>query len=412
MNYNVSIFAIFMALAGAAADPEIPYFTNVREIGISAPERQNYFVIDEEIWQHANPDLADLRLYDGNAQVGYAISEQRPGVSSQESEARIVNLGSAAGSSEFDLDVGDIAEYDRVRLRLDAKNFVATAFVSGSNSLADRHGTELGSSSLYDFTREALGSNSVLKLPTTSFRYLHVRVVPGANVPAKDIKAAAVYNLREQKAKWTSFGSCGAPHQQKHSTVIECEIPPHVPLDRIEFQIAPQQVNFRRVGSIENTKGQQIAAGEITRVRITRGGTSVTSEELAINISDKPEEHFEIIVQNADNPPLNITRVQPLSIERRVYFDPSGKTSAKLYYGDPKLPAPVYDYTKFFRADPAATQAELGPGMHNTAYTGRPDDRPWSERHRALLWIAMLLAVVVLAVLAVRGFKSETVNAS
>jgi hypothetical protein len=48
--------------------------------------------------------------------------------------------------------------------------------------------------------------------------------------------------------------------------------------------------------------------------------------------------------------------------------------------------------------------------MHNAAYTGRPDDRPWSERHKAVLWAAMLLAVVVLAVLAVRGFKSETVN--
>jgi len=411
MNYQVSLFAILIALAAPAADPEIAYFTNVRDIRIAAPDRQNYFVVDDEIWQHANPDLSDLRLYDGSSQVGYALSEQRPGVSSQKSEARILNLGTAGGNTDFDLDIGEFSEYDRVRLRLDAKDFVATAFVNGKNSLTEKESTDLGSSSLYDFTREALGSNSVLKVPTTSFRYLHVRIAPGANVPAKQVKAAAVYNLREQKATWTKFGSCGAPQQQKHSTVIDCEIPPHVPLDRIEFQIAPQHVNFRRLVSIENTKGQQIAAGEITRVRITRGGTSVTSEELAINVHE-PEEHFKVTVQNADNPPLNITGVQPLSIERRVYFDAGGRTSAKLYYGDPKLPAPVYDYTKFFRADPVAVQAQLGPGMHNAGYTGRPDDRPWSERHKALLWVAMLLAVVVLAVLAVRGFKSETVKAS
>jgi hypothetical protein len=138
----------------------------------------------------------------------------------------------------------------------------------------------------------------------------------------------------------------------------------------------------------------------------------VTSEELAVNIVEKPEDRFKVTVQNADNPPLNITSVQPLSIERRVYFDPAARTAVKLYYGDSKLAAPVYDYTKFFQADPAAAQTELGPGMHNAAYTGRPDDRPWSERHKALLWIAMVLAVVVLAVLALRGFKSETMNAS
>jgi len=49
----------------------------------------------------------------------------------------------------------------------------------------------------------------------------------------------------------------------------------------------------------------------------------------------------------------------------------------------------------------------LGPGSHNPAYTGRPDDRPWSERHQVILWIAMLLAVALLAVLAIRGLNAE-----
>ena len=62
--------------------------------------------------------------------------------------------------------------------------------------------------------------------------------------------------------------------------------------------------------------------------------------------------------------------------------------------------------------DAKAALAQLGPEQTNTAYTGRPDDRPWSERHKALLWLAMVLAVVVLAVLAVRGFKSDAVNAT
>ena len=411
MNY-VLVIAVVAVLAGPAADPEIPYFSNVREVKITDSARQNFFVVDGEIWQHANPDLSDLRLFDGSTQIGYALSEQRPGASSQESEARMLNLGTVGGNTEFDLDIADVAEYDHVRLKLNAKDFVATAFVSGSNSLADRQGTQLGSTSLYDFTREALGSSSVLKLPTTSFRYLHVRITPGANVPAKDVKAAAVYNLREQEARWTKFGSCGAPQQQKRSTVIDCEIPTHVPLDRIEFHIAPQQVNFRRTVSIENAMGQQIASGEITRVRLTRGGTAVTSEGLEINVFGSRDGRFRVMIDNADNPPLNITSVQPISIERRVYFDAAGRMAVKLYYGDPRLAAPVYDYTKFFQSDPAAAQVELGPGMHNEAYTGRPDERPWSERHKALLWIAMLLAVVVLAVLAVRGFRSETVSTS
>ena len=101
--------------------------------------------------------------------------------------------------------------------------------------------------------------------------------------------------------------------------------------------------------------------------------------------------------------PLALTSVQPLSVERRVYFDPQGKVTLRLYYGDEKLSPPIYDYAKFFRLDESAASAQLGPAAHNDAYAGRPDARPWSERHPSVLWVAMLLAVAVLAGMAIRG---------
>ena len=44
----------------------------------------------------------------------------------------------------------------------------------------------------------------------------------------------------------------------------------------------------------------------------------------------------------------------------------------------------------------------------NSAYTGRPDDRPWSERHPAVLWAAILAAVALLGGIAVRSIKTAT----
>jgi hypothetical protein len=124
-----------------------------------------------------------------------------------------------------------------------------------------------------------------------------------------------------------------------------------------------------------------------------------------VNVIVKPAGRLTITVDNGDNPPLQLTSVQPLSVERRVYFDPQGKTTLKLYYGDEKLSAPVYDYARFFHLDESAVQAPLGPGAHNDAYTPRPDKRPWSERHPAVLWAAMLLALAALTAVAIRGLK-------
>jgi Protein of unknown function (DUF3999) len=381
-----------------------PYFSHVREVAIAFPVRQNYVVVDQDVWQQSRPDLADVRLYDGQKQVPYVLRQRRGGVSSVEQEAKLLNLGSIAGHTEFDIDVGDLPEYDRVRLRLEAKNFIVTAEAEGRNNLHEAAGVKLGSSTLYDFTRENLGSNFMLKLPPSNFRYLHIRLAAG--VRPGQVKGAVLFNLREEKAAWSIVGAChsGSSAQPKNTT-FTCEEATTTPVDRLEFQMAPTAVNFRRSVIVSDSKGSELAIGEISRIRILRAGQSVVSENLAVDLSGIRGQQLTITVENGDDAALPVEAVQPQSIERRLYFDPAGKTALKLYYGDDKLTEPSYDYAHFFQEDAGAVEARLGADVANPAYTGRPDQRPWSERHKGVLWAAMIFAVAVLGGLALRGFK-------
>jgi hypothetical protein len=391
----------------ALADPgppeaAIPYFAMVRDVHIAQAERQNFFAIDLALWNHSRADLGDLRLYDGNSTVQYFLGQEDAGVSSEEVEAKIFNLGSVAGRTEFNIDANGVAEYDHIRLRLDARNFVATASVAGGSE-PGQTSTELPSVTLYDFSTEKLGSNFVLKLPTSSFRYLHVKLSHG--IHPQQVIGAAISNLREWKASWTKAGQCSLTRQPPRETVFVCAVPSKVPLNRLQFEIDPQQVNFHRTVSVEDAKGVQIASGDISRVRVNRAGTLIMAEELSIN-TGAGAEHLTVTIQNGDNPPLTILSVQPLVLERRVYFDPQGKSLLRLYYGDEKLSAPAYDYARFFHKDAAAAEATLGAEAVNRAYTGRTDERPWSERHKSILWATMVLAVFALGVLAIRGLGS------
>ena len=408
MKPGAAAFLLAMLLqAPSRPEQAIAYFSNVRGVQIADPSRQNFVIVDEELWNHSRSDLGDLRLYDGDSPVQYSLSEQSAGVASEEVEAKILNLGSVSGHTEFDLDAQGIAEYDRIHLRLEAHDFVATASVSGGNAPGKAAEVALTPSTLYDFSKEHLGNNSQIKLPTSSFRYLHVKL--SAGIRPDQVKGATIYNLREQQASWTRVGSCAPPQQNGRITVISCDIPLRVPLNRILFQVDSRQVNFRRNVSIEDEKGTQVSSGEISRVRVNRGGTLITNEEMAVNSFTNPGK-LAIHVDNGDNPPLEVTAVQPLTLERRVYFDPHGKTSVKLYYGDDRLSGPVYDYARFFHVEDSPAQARLDPGAHNPLYTGRPDDRPFSERHKGILWTAMLLAVLVLAGLALRGLRTQSAS--
>ena len=116
-----ALFVILMAAAEMAQGTSISFLSNVRDVHVPAAKRQTYFVVDEELWQHARPDLADLRLFDENIQVPYALITEQGGVLNAETQGRILNLGSAGGQTEFDVDAGGIPEYDHVRLQLEAK---------------------------------------------------------------------------------------------------------------------------------------------------------------------------------------------------------------------------------------------------------------------------------------------------
>ena len=409
-SFGVCLLLLFVA--GKNPETAIPYFKYVRDVSVTAPAQQNYFVVTTDIWDYARTDLGDLRLFDNDQQVPYALREQRGGVSIQERPAKILNLGTVRGKTEFVVDVGAVPEYDQIRLQLDTKNFVTPSEVFGESQLNRGTVTQLGSSTIYDFSREGLGSNFVLKLPTSSFRYLHVRL--GGGVRPDDVKGATVSNVQETKTAWMGVGAKPVITQQGKNTVITWDMSEDVPLERVAF-VLPAVVpaataNFRRtvVLRVPGTQPGTDAfwkSGSISHVRITRGGSMVDSQSLDLDVPSVRAKHYVLTIENGDDPPLQLESVEPLTVERRVYFDPKGKTSLRLYYGDEKLTPPVYDYDKFFQEDAHPAVAQLGPGRTNSQYAGRPDERPWSERHPAVMWIAMLVAILGLAVVAVRGMK-------
>jgi hypothetical protein len=304
MKFLLPTCALFLALVEASApQAAVPYFSRVREVAVSAPERQNYVVLDEQVWKFARPDLGDLRLYADGREHAYALAVQKP-----------------------------------------------------SATQADR--------------------------------------------------AAKV-----QKAIWTEL-SAQQPRieQASRTTVITWEADENVPVERIAFTVDAAEVNFRRAIEIstfsrEEKRELPLANGAISRVQMRRGNRKVDSEELAIELSARAS-NYKVTIHNGDDPPLRISKVRPLAMERRVYFDPKGATAFRLYYGDSKLRTASYDYAKFFQPDAAAARAQLGPETRNAAYIGRPDERPWSDRHPWVLWAALLVAVAGLGSIALRGLKS------
>jgi hypothetical protein len=402
-----------------AADAKPQYFTNVRTVQVAQPSQTNFIAVDPEIWSHSRADLGDLRLYNGDQGVPYALRVQGNAEYAEQRKVKVLNKGIVPDATRFLLDLDGIDLYDEVTLQINQRDFNRLATVEGANTPDAATWTQLTTAQIFDFTKQNLGSNLTIKLPPSNFRYLRISVSGkgvdhGNDVLPEQVTGATACNTFRASAVWDDVVSSASRTEHTHQTVFRIELPKSVPIDRIHFAVPQDRINFRREVSVE-TRGdeklykseddgwQPIATGKLSRVDSAGGKIH---EDLDISTHDTRAAHWRVTIQNGDDPALPL-QFTAQTLERRLYFDPHGTGSLKVYYGDEKLSAPIYDYDKFFRDVDAtsAAAALLGPGAHNADYAPRPDDRPWTERNNSVLWVAMTIAVAGIGAVALRGLR-------
>jgi hypothetical protein len=145
-------------------------------------------------------------------------------------------------------------------------------------------------------------------------------------------------------------------------------------------------------------------------VHLTQAGREIRQEQLSVpatlGSNMQSAAAVEVAVNNGDDAPLPITAVRLEIRQRKICFDAPSAQPLTLFYGDPSLSAPQYDYTRLFTPSNQFRVAQLGPEQFNPAYRDRPDARPLTDRHPHLLWIALLIVICILAVIAIRSSKT------
>jgi len=399
-----TVLAIILAIS--ASPSYLKYRRQVQPINSAG---QHYIVVDEAVWRHARPDLNDLRIYAVEKEVPYKLLVEIGGSETAQKQFRVLQPASIGGKTQFLLDMSGVDEYDRIHLALATKNFVAHARVEGQD---DPHGSNwavLGTTTLYDLSDEKLGSNSTLQIPLSAFKFL--RVTLDSAVKPSDVKNSMAGATRAQKAVWRDVTVTSSQAQHGKETVITFDVPANTPVERLTLDVDPQP-NFCRQIQIRGNKDEAYSSDQISRIHMLRNGQKVDVERTSIDFCGNCQGTLKAIIQNGDDPPLKITGAHLQQWERRIYFDSDAGGQPWLYYGDEKLGAPEYDYAKLFQKAAHVEPVALDPETNNAAYVPRPDDRPWSDQHPALLWIAILAAVAILGAVALRSLKATVTPAS
>ena len=429
MRARMLAVAWLLQVAAGSAGPKVTDFRYRRELvlpaGVAAGA-QSCAVLDGTVYAHAEPALADVRLFSDKGapvqEIPYALTISETGFASD--PAPVLNLGKRGQTVTFDLQMPDRL-YSGLLLQLGGANFLATAKVTGLKSLKDANGTALGTFALFDLSGQRLGRNTTVALPESSFPFLHVELAfsdapgqPRFEASPALVEGAQVPPSREAQTLYTPVAETSAVTERGQESVAAFVLPAHVPVERVSFVLAPgYTTNFSRPVRIlaradkanggEDPASEEIR-GEISRVRMTQGGDLIRESSLGVpallgsNLQSSAK--VEVAVENGDDRPLGIQAVRLEMRQRKLCFD-APAISVALYSGAQGMKAPVYDFSRVFLPAQTVAVARLGQETANPAYLPPVDTKPFSERHPALLWVALVGVVLALAGVAWRSTK-------
>lgn len=407
-----------LLLLFAAATPNVHYFRYERPVlNIPAQHQQACLTLDTAIFTHSGPQLSSLRLYHGDQEAPYALNYAAPTESSPETLLPL-NAGLRSGVTTFDVAMPEGA-YSNLDLGIAAKNFIATVHVAGSQNQTSARPTKLGSYTVFDFTRQKLGRSTVLHLPPSDFRYLHFRI--DGPIQPDQITGISAGRLPGGQPRYVTVTASSTIGQKGRDSLVEFTVPANIPVDRIEFVPGEQPVNFSRDVTVTVKPGATKTAtdaqepslpaassGNILRIHRTQNGHKIDEEDLSIPAPDFSWDiptRWIVAIHNQDDAPLALHSVSLQMIARDLCFNAEPGETYALYYGDSALSPPHYDYAQLFTPDKNALRVALGAERENPRYQARPDTRPFTEKHPALLWIVLIAAVLVLAAIALRASR-------
>jgi hypothetical protein len=300
---------------------------------------------DVALLAHAKRDLGDLRLHDAQGrEVPYLLIDPPPRVYNWKDGA-LLPVAATKKTSGFELDLGRAMPVDRIRLDGIAAPFLKRLRLEGSGDRA--HWTVLAEeATVFDLPEEKLRNTEVSFTPG-DYRYLRV---------TWDDRSSAHVTVSDAAARMHIAGTTPEPMRvavafrrrpsEPGKSRYKVTLPgPHLPIVALELQVAGGDV-FREAtvneARLSNSEVVPVRLGSATVKRAQRGGA--VAADLAIPIASPEGPDLELVVDDANNPPLGLTGITArFAPQPWIYFESADAAPVVARYGNEKLAAPRYD---------------------------------------------------------------------
>jgi hypothetical protein len=295
----------------------------------------------------------------------------------------VLNSGRRGDAATALIDLGPRRRVlDRIELIVSGRDFVGRATVLGSN---DRETfTNLGSTTIYDVAGATRARSTVVELPPSDFRYYElratgVRSIDGAAVSSETTRPALIRRDASERVR-----------QQGRTTVVTLDLRhARIPIDELRVRSSTEAYDrpLQVSGSNDGRRYVPLFSTRLTRYEGSPQGP------LAFTTRHR---YLRLEIDNGDDRPLAGLSVEAFARSRAILVS-EARDGLRVYYGDPSLRSPDYDFARLPAAtlrDERAAQARLGPERPNPDFDVA-DTRSFVDEHGWVLQAALAAAALV-----------------
>jgi Protein of unknown function (DUF3999) len=378
------------------------YFEPLR---VLEPRRLCVLPFDRGLYSRLRPDLGDLRIEQDGEEIPYAIEAMTGAVEERECHPAMINKAVVPDTGvQITLDLAkcqDELKHSRLRIATNETNFRQRVRVETSDDnrfwvIAREDGY------IFDFTEGGKKLSALtVDYPVSTGRYVRATIF-GWTTTGAIADAWSIYREERSPERYILAGIVPERSEDPatRTSLLKLDLSqPGLPHDRVRVDV--DRTDFHRAAELEVSEDAKtwrtVAQGAIFRVG--------EEQSLALGFRERYERYLRLRIFNGDNRPVAVTRVFVETVKRVMKFLPPSDGDARLYFGNPDAAAPVYDFAAILsrqaplpETTPTVGEWKLNPDYRSPGEAGKP----WSERHPALLYGVLGLAVVGMGLVTVR----------
>ena len=386
-----------------------------------------------DIYNAARGDLGDVRLVDADGeQIPYVLAKPKDITKRQKYNPVVINRSTGADKAAMiTLDFGKQVIKNSIEVETAGNNFRRAVKVEGSNDNTEFFALV---EHAYVFAVSFDRRFEQIDLPANDYRYLRIAVLPMATEEKGPvIDEVRAFQIGESFAERQTVEMAPIEHsedEKNNSSIYIYDLAYRgLPVSEIELDIAND--SFYRYVTVEGRNAekrkvkidsednrQRFKEVEVRWQRIINDtiyrytaadGQKRESLILRIPSGRRVYKYIRVTIRNYDDRPIRINSASANMIAHKIVFESKDNAAPVLYVGSESARAPQYDLERRL-SNPLQVKAAMAKlsGITNNPLFGQAEGKPiaWTEKHKVLLLIVMVIVALVLGGFIFKSFKS------